>query len=510
MQSHSNRILFISISSVERFSNTGVDQLAGYLRTKGYHVDIKYFHKHESVEEIKSAVINKYDVYGFSVVGPNYNKCISVMNYIKEREPDCIVYFGGAFATMYFKEMLQENENLDFVVLGDGEEPTEALLMSLFNHTKLDNENVASRTDFEGKRACYSEIVSHHPAFDYYEKDGRSENAKKTHSMLTKTNVCTGHCAFCFERKGKIIFRDIDEIVAEIDYVHNKYGVKKFYFCDDDLLDPNDDAIRERIRELCNKIIQLNHKLVLTCFIKAVSFRDNEEDRKLLKLMYKAGFSSTFVGIEAANEGDLRIYNKKAKIPDNYTIMKLLDAAGIYPVIGFINLNPYSTQESIKTNFDFLVQHNIPKVALYISILRPYKNTPIYRMMIRDGLINDNYSFDNFMHYSFKDPKIGSIANFVVNRIYRYFDDLEIEFEWVEELYFDCLHVNKACIALYDEIEMIKKKQQEVMVGFFQKLYVELDLEWCEEHLGELFDFLKTIQPELKVLYKKLLDLYVE
>ena len=70
--------------------------------------------------------------------------------------------------------------------------------------------------------------------------------------------------------------------------------------------------------------------------------------------------------------------------------------------------------------------------------------------------------------------------------------------------------MNKACIALYDEIEMIKKKQQEVMVGFFQKLYVELDLEWCEEHLGELFDFLKTIQPELKVLYKKLLDLYVE
>lgn len=326
--------------------------------------------------------------------------------------------------------------------------------------------------------------------------------------MLTKTNVCTGHCTFCFERKGKIIFRDIDEIVAEIAYVHTKYGVKKFYFCDDDLMDPNDSIIRDRIEELCTKIIQLGHKLVLTCFIKAVSFRDNEEDRKLLELMYRAGFSSMFVGIEAANEKDLRVYNKKAKTPDNYTIIRLLEEVGIYPVIGFINLNPYSTPESIKTNFDFLVQHNISKVALYISILRPYKNTPIYRMMIRDGLIDKEYSFNDFMHYSFVDKKIERIANFVVNKIYRYFDDLEIEFEWVEELYYDCLHVNPACMSLRDDIQSIKAKQQSIMTRFFHKLYIDIDLVWCEEHLGELFSFLKDIQPELHALYQKLLDLY--
>ncbi len=49
------------------------------------------------------------------------------------------------------------------------------------------------------------------------------------------------------------------------------FGVKKFYFCDDDLLDPNNELIRERIEELCNNIIALNYKLVFTCFIKAVS-----------------------------------------------------------------------------------------------------------------------------------------------------------------------------------------------------------------------------------------------
>ena len=186
MSELNKRVLFISISSVERFSNTGVDQLAGYLRRKGYCVDIKYFHKHEKVEDIQQSVLGDYDVYGFSVVGPNYNKCVRVMNYIKKQDPDCIIYFGGAFATMYYREMLNENGNLDYVVLGDGEEPTEALLTSLFTGAYLNSENIASRNDLEKKKACYSEIVSHHPAFDYYEKDSRIENAKKTHSMLTK------------------------------------------------------------------------------------------------------------------------------------------------------------------------------------------------------------------------------------------------------------------------------------------------------------------------------------
>ena len=510
MNSKNNRILFISISSVERFSNTGVDQLAGYLRENGYHVDIKYYHKKESLDYIKQDVLGKYDLYGFSIVGPNYKKCVSIMNYLKSVEPDCRIYFGGAFATMYYKEILAENASLDFVVLGDGEDPTKALLEHLFEHKPLKNDSVASRTDCEGKKAFYNTNVSHHPAFDYYERDTREENVKKTHSMLTKSNVCTGHCTFCFERKGQIIFRDIDEIVSEIAYVHHQYGIKKFYFCDDDLLDPNDGNIRKRIAELCNKIIDLNCKLVLTCFIKAVSFNDTPEDKALLALMYRAGFSAMFVGIEAANEKDLRIYNKKAKTIDNFTIMRLLKDANIYPVIGFINLNPYSTPETIKTNFNFLVEHDISKVALYISILRPYKDTPIYRKMIRDGLIDSGYSFCDFMHYSFVDKEIEKIADFVVNRIYQYFDDLEIEFEWVEELYFDCLHVNEKCVALHDEIVDIKQKQQKLMTTYFSKLYVERDLPWCENHLDELFRFLKEIQSPLKKLYDELLMLYSE
>lgn len=129
--------------------------------------------------------------------------------------------------------------------------------------------------------------------------------------------------------------------------------------------------------------------------------------------------------------------------------------------------------------------------------------------MIRDQLINKEYFFNNFMHYSFVDKRVEKVAKFVVERIYRYFDDLKIEFEWVEELYYDCIHVNTDCTKFYEDIMRIKQQQQAVMLNYFSKLYVDMDIDWCEQHINELFEFLSKIQPKLKELYDKILNLYI-
>ena len=37
------KTLFISINNVWRYGNIGMDQLTGYLRSKGFSIDIQYF-----------------------------------------------------------------------------------------------------------------------------------------------------------------------------------------------------------------------------------------------------------------------------------------------------------------------------------------------------------------------------------------------------------------------------------------------------------------------------------
>ena len=69
-----------------------------------------------------------------------------------------------------------------------------------------------------------------------------------------------------------------------------KFHVKKIFFTDDNILDPNDDYAKQRIRELCEKIISLDLHIAMQCYIKAISLKDNEKDHELLDIMKKAGF----------------------------------------------------------------------------------------------------------------------------------------------------------------------------------------------------------------------------
>ena len=72
--------------------------------------------------------------------------------------------------------------------------------------------------------------------------------------------------------------------------VHLKYGVKKFFFTDDNILDPNNDVAKKRLYLLCKKLEALNLKLAFQCYMKAISLNDISEDHELLNLMKKVGF----------------------------------------------------------------------------------------------------------------------------------------------------------------------------------------------------------------------------
>ena len=46
------KTLLISISRVWRYSNTGVDQIAGYLKENNYKFTVKYYHNGQSASKI--------------------------------------------------------------------------------------------------------------------------------------------------------------------------------------------------------------------------------------------------------------------------------------------------------------------------------------------------------------------------------------------------------------------------------------------------------------------------
>lgn len=512
MNPKKGKTLLISINNLWRYSNVGIDQIAGYLRNAKFDVDIYYRHKKLELISIINEISLEYDVYGFSVNSSNYEYCCKASLFIKEQKPNAIIIFGGGYPTRYYREIYSQNSHIDYIILGDGELPMENLLESIFGNEPLRfKTNIVTQNEYEGKRPYCNTRINYHPALDYFERDSLSRNKRKEYCIQTKNNVCTGKCSFCTERKGAITYKDIDHIISEIETVHKRFGVKKFFFTDDNILDPNNSIAKKRMLELCEKIINLKYNLVFKCYIKANSLTDNEEDNFLLAKMSTAGFKTIFVGIEAGNESDLKLYNKLTTVDDNYNILSMLKKHEIAPQIGFINLNPYSTLETIKQNYYFLTKVGMDNLFMYVcSYMRVYKYTKMYEMIKEDNLtIPGNDYLDDKSMYSFENKDVQKIFDFINDYMLTRVRNLDFEFDWLYSFYLECKKINSAAIKYQEEFANLKKIQLEKIKEFFYILFVENDIDKCKKDVDDFLRFFEELQNEFSKLHKALLELYL-
>jgi len=506
------KILLISVNNLWRYSNVGVDQIAGYLRNKGFSVDILYHHKNLHYDEVVEELVLNYDFYGFSINSSNYECCARLANYIKDNTSNATIVFGGGYPTRYYREIFNLCPNVDYIILGDGELPMENLLNNIaFGEELLFKPNLVKPNEYERKYPYCNGTIDYYPAWDYFESDKHSRNQRKEYCLQTKNNVCTGKCTFCTERKGPIVYKEISHVVQEIDDVHRRFGIKKFFFTDDNILDPNNDIAKARINELCDAIQQLGHNLVFKCYIKANSLHDTPEDNALLKKMSDTGFKTIFVGIEAGNTSDLKLYNKMTTVEDNYSILRLLRRYEIAPQIGFINFNPYSTIETIKQNYYFLVNIEMDNLFMYVcSYMRVYKYTAMYRKIMEDGLTipGEDYLDDRSI-YRFADAKIQKIFDFISEHMLSRVRNLDFEFDWLYSFFLECKKINPEASLYSEDFEELRKIQLKKIKEFFYILFVENDLDRGRDLVEEFLLFFEQLQPIFSELHRNLLDLYI-
>lgn len=504
------KVLLISISKSIRYSNAGIDLIAGFLRINGFEVDIKYFYKDETYEEIITQISTDYTVYGMSVYSSNYERFLKLSEYLKEK-CNAVVVWGGAFPSMYYKDIFSVSRSIAYIILGDGERPFLYLLKRIENEKSVSHASIATYTDFKHKKNACNENITYLPAYDFYNYVVPERNSEKIHCIQSKNNVCTGNCSFCYERKGKIFYKSIDLIVEEINYVNENFGVKKFFFSDDNLLDPNDICAKKRMISLCDALLKLNKKLIFTCYIKATSFNKSDFDSKILSLMRKTGFTTMFIGIESGNEEDLLLYNKKTTVEDNLNIVNILKRHDIIPQIGFINFNPYTTPEKLKKNYEFLVEigsNNLYSFAR--SFMNIYKGTAIYNKANKDGLIKSSYTILNDLEYDFSNSDIKPIVIFLREKLIPKIEKLQVETSWLIQRCKDCSVINPKAEQYIEILSAYENEEANIIKNYFYILYVDRDLKKSEQKLDEFISYFINIQPQLKQIYSQIKKLYIE
>lgn len=512
----SYKILLIAVNNAWRHGNIGLDQLAGFLRLRGFNTDIAYFRKADDPDQIFDKIKDGYNFYGFSVTNANYGFCLRVAEKLKQYRNDAVIDFGGGMASRYYREMFGETASVDFMVIGDGEEPTEYLLNKLISGEKeqlllsTGHSSVATRFDTEGKRPCLNTQIDFFPAFDYYLTDTAVRNSRKIHCIQTKNNVCTGNCSFCTERHGKVSYKKIESIIDQIKYVYDNFGVKKIFFTDDNIFDPNDHAGREHVKTLCTELIRMRNetgrKLAYQCYIKAISLHDDQEGHYILDLMREAGFVEVFVGIESGSDADLLLYNKFTTVEDNYTIIRLLKEHGLFPIMGFIGFNPYTTFEKMEANFRFLCDVKCTNLSNYLySFVNINKYTAIYDMAERDGLLDRSCSGYMDVPYSYRDGSVTEIVNYIKDHIRPRLSEIQYETDWIifnfleHRIVYDVDDMSK-------ELNKIKEDDFIVIKETLELLFMKHDLKAFIKVESKFWDHFLSQQKRIKAIYRKLLD----
>lgn len=512
--------LFSAKSSKDiEVENLGVSRLKAFFEENNEKVEVTYLNINGNYNEQMKEVILDSKLFGFSMYNDTIDFFTQVINEIKRLRPDATIFVGSKFATLYYREILESIENVDFVILGDGEKS----LLDLINCVNKDNDlnqlvaehkNIASRNNIENKIAASLDINELPWPDRSWMKDKRVYFA-----LICDAQGCMGRCSFCTWNNycTKWSGRSAKDIYNEITEINDKYRVRFFYFTSGSFEDPGKLG-KEKIRKLCLLLKENNKKFTFRYFFRADTFSNTEEDRELLKLMRSCGFKLVTVGVESGNVDDLKVYNKRATIQQNKATLKLLEEMDIYDKsIGFIMFNPYTTRKKLTLNYRFLSKFRSGSIEKYTTKLRIYKYTKLFERVKEDGFLTDEGSYYQVegCSYKFKEPDIEEIDQFIqtylhtteINNLNR---QLEISYDTILSFY-DYIENGEV---YKNKLMKIYDRNAELLRIYFYHLYEEFDVNKCKELLPEMLKSYSDNIKDLKILrfsiykkFNKILDL---
>ena len=495
-------------SQISVYENLGIARIKTFLEERGYHAVDTYISLEFSSEEQLSLINKDMKYFGFSFQYTYADFIFAFSKEIKRLIPDSIIFLGGRAATDAYKIILNECEYIDSIILGHGEFPLYEAIKQLESGVSLDDISkssayIATKNNIENKTDCNTDIN----LLSLPKRNFKANNLIV--ATICTSHGCVGKCTFCaWETKDtKWCGRSMKDVFDEIKRINIEFGIKIFNFTDASFEDPGSLG-KQRINELCDYISEYGAPLAFRCFIRSETFKNNTDDINLLKKMRANGFTLFFVGIESMVDEELKLFNKRATSADNINILNLLKASDIDFYYGFIMMNPYSTLNTLKINYNFLKDNDCIHLRSYINVLAAFYKTQLYDILRKDNLLLEDYSYKNPFLYRNKYIETEAIKQFmseisnksITTRYWEYYNSMN-------NIYgIKATHRN-----VYDdyinEINKINETIANILSEYFYNLYEKNDVLICRntfDHFDKLLsnEYVQIGKVLLKVLKK--------
>lgn len=446
------------------------------------------------------------DIVGFYTICNAFIVAIKLGEYIKSKNRDISVFFGGPQATVTYKECLEAFSFLDAVCLGESEYTIEPFIDALLHGESLDDiKGIAYKDEGRNKvvvNACNQMIERKDlEKFIVYEYRPFEVNSEDFLS-IEGGRGCPFACAFCttsefWGRSYRV--KPTDVIVAEMKKDFEIYGVHKFGIQHDMFT-----ADRNFMIEFCEKLIENKNMFEWTC-----SSRIDVLDFELIDIMKMANCTGIYMGIETGSPRMQKIINKNLVLDHSMEIIEYIkNTATIGMTLSFIYCFPDEQILDFRETIDFiekLLMMGVTDVQLHRFM--PLPGTPETKKVINrlyfdkstvEATLN-NIHFNEIESLILKYPGMFSqyyTFDSEVRTKYKRFDYLIEIITATSDFYFTSFRY----LIMKDGLEGLYIKMSSVL----EILYVELQERNIAERMkNEAYHLLKRIDKVLSPFLKR-------
>jgi radical SAM superfamily enzyme YgiQ (UPF0313 family) len=216
--------------------------------------------------------------------------------------------------------------------------------------------------------------------------------------VVQATRGCPFACSFCSVPQLNPGFRrrPVEDVLRDIRYDDfSRWWQRKIvWFWDDNLTArAAGDAQRAYIKALLRAMVPLKRWWLTQASM------DIARDPELLDLMAASGCIGVFFGIETFGTASLKAANKPQNQVARYRhAIRALHQRGICVMAGFVAGFDGDTPEGIVAMADRLYEIGVD--VPYISVLTPYRGTPLYDQLAREGRLLEERSMAFYNGYN--------------------------------------------------------------------------------------------------------------
>ncbi|OIO94292.1 MAG: hypothetical protein AUK03_06955 [Anaerolineae bacterium CG2_30_64_16] len=398
---------------VNSYPSLGLAYLAAIAEQEGHEVaifDMGLRPKKPLADEVADIVAWRPDVIAYTAMTTSYQSVEESVAMLKEAlgAPTII---GGPHATT-LPELTLQNPHFDFLVYGEGEYVFRDWLRQIETgdthwgaNRGLWYKDVAGNVINGGERELIPDLDAlPFPARHLFDLKAYPLYAPTGEPMITvlTSRGCPYKCSFCFKGIVGRTYRQRspENIVAELRYLIDEYGVRNFYFMDD-LFTIN----VKRLEAILDHFIAQDLNVRWRCLARV-----DRVNPDLLKKMYRAGCRQIHFGIESGNPEILAKTAKHINLGQVRQAIEWTEDAGILSKGYFILGLPGDNAATMNETIEFAASLRLSEAMF--SIATPMPGTELWEELVhRNPDTAYNADFTKSYYYNSYTSEIAPFLN---------------------------------------------------------------------------------------------------